>query len=318
MTAPIEHDRGVIDGVGPIDGRYVRLGNALRHRTRMKVVFSRKGFDQQSGGMASPILPDGRLIALPIPSGHDLTTIDNLGLPDLDLDVMLRDLSCERHSSKSTVHYDPDLGGNHTAVIPGWRPAFGQTGAAQGHLFNNGVGAGDVFLFFGWFRQVEKFSGRWRFVPRAPDLHVIFGWLEVDEVLPVVTDRAGSLRRHPWIATHPHVALPERHTNPRNTLYVGRERSAYIKGLGGGRFPSLRPSLQLTRQGLSRSFWSLPSWFEPKGRKPLTYHPAADCWEVAGDRVTLKTAAKGQEFVIDGNAYPELEPWVANLIGGTA
>ncbi|CAI8922445.1 hypothetical protein EMIT0158MI4_310005 [Burkholderia ambifaria] len=45
------------------------------------------------------------------------------------------------------------------ANIPGWRPALGQTGAAQGHLSNNGVGAGDVFLFFGWFRQVEKSRG---------------------------------------------------------------------------------------------------------------------------------------------------------------
>ncbi|CAI8922388.1 hypothetical protein SB776_27735 [Burkholderia sp. SIMBA_045] len=146
----------------------------------------------------------------------------------------------------------------------------------------------------------------------------MFGWLEVDQVLPVVTDRHVSLQRHPWIATHPHVASPERYTDPRNTLYVGRERSAYVDGLGGGRFPSLRPPLQLTREGLSRSFWSLPSWFEPKGRTPLTYHPRADCWKVEGDSVTLKTAAKGQEFVIDGKTYPELGQWVANLIGDAA
>lgn len=284
----------------------------------MKVVFSRKGFDQQYGGMASPIMPDGRLIPLPIPSDHDQTMIDNLGFRDLDLDAMLRDLSCERHCSTLTVHYDPDLGGNHAAHIPGWRPALGQTGAAQGHLANNGVGAGDVFLFFGWFRHVEKVSGHWRFVPHARNMHVIFGWLEVDEVLPVVTDRLGSLQRHPWIATHPHVASPERYTDPRNTLYVGRKRSAYVNGPGGGRFPSMRPSLQLTREGLPRSIWSLPSWFEPKGRTPLTYHPRADCWNADGDSVTLKTAAKGQEFVIDGKAYPELEQWVANLIEDAA
>ncbi|MFJ4293645.1 hypothetical protein ACIP1U_28305 [Cupriavidus sp. NPDC089707] len=284
----------------------------------MKAVFSRKGFDQGYGGMASPILPDGRLIPLPIPSDHDRTLIDNVGFDDLDLDAMLRDLSGGKYCAESTVHFDPDLGGSHTASIPGWRPAFGQSGSAQGHLSNNGVGPGDVFLFFGWYRQVQKLSGRWRFVPRAPDLHVMFGWLEIDEVLPVVTDRAGSLKRHPWIATHPHVATPEKYTDPRNTLYVARKRSLFVGGIGAGRFPFLRPQMQLTLAGRTRSVWSLPSWFEPKGRAPLTYHPGGACWELDGDRVTLKTAAKGQEFVIDGKDYAELERWVANLVGEAA
>ena len=33
----------------------------------MKIILSRKGFDSGSGGCPSPILPDGRLISLPIP-----------------------------------------------------------------------------------------------------------------------------------------------------------------------------------------------------------------------------------------------------------
>src|SRR6266566_7129400 len=33
----------------------------------MKLVFSRKGFDSGWGGKPSPILPDGRLVSLPIP-----------------------------------------------------------------------------------------------------------------------------------------------------------------------------------------------------------------------------------------------------------
>jgi len=39
----------------------------------MKVILSRKGFDAEYGGFASPILPDGRLISLPVPalSGED-------------------------------------------------------------------------------------------------------------------------------------------------------------------------------------------------------------------------------------------------------
>jgi hypothetical protein len=33
----------------------------------MKVILSRKGFDSEYGGIASPILPDGTLLSLPIP-----------------------------------------------------------------------------------------------------------------------------------------------------------------------------------------------------------------------------------------------------------
>ena len=34
----------------------------------MKVILSRKGFDSQYGGYASPIITEGRMISLPIPA----------------------------------------------------------------------------------------------------------------------------------------------------------------------------------------------------------------------------------------------------------
>lgn len=37
----------------------------------MKIILSRKGFDSENGGYPSPIMPDGRLISLPIPSWDD-------------------------------------------------------------------------------------------------------------------------------------------------------------------------------------------------------------------------------------------------------
>jgi hypothetical protein len=286
----------------------------------MKVVFSRKGFDSQYGGMPSPILPDGRLAPLPIPATHDCTTLADLDFADTLLDNVLGDLSGGRFNLQTRIHLDPDLGGKHAANVAGWRPALGQTGSAQSHLERHGIGPGDLFLFFGWFRQTECVAGKWRFVPGAPDLHVLFGWLEVDEVLPIVTQRDAALERHPWIARHPHVATPAWYTNPRNTLYTGRARSAYTrsKSPGGGRFPSMNPALQLTRQGHSRSVWSLPRWFAPQGRPPMSYHANANRWDIDEDSVTLRSVAKGQEFVIDGAAYPELEPWAATLVRDNA
>lgn len=39
----------------------------------MRIIISRKGFDSKYGGVPSPILPDGRLLSLPIPLADNLT-----------------------------------------------------------------------------------------------------------------------------------------------------------------------------------------------------------------------------------------------------
>jgi hypothetical protein len=36
-------------------------------KEEMRIIFSRKGFDSSSGGVPSPIFPDGRMLSLPIP-----------------------------------------------------------------------------------------------------------------------------------------------------------------------------------------------------------------------------------------------------------
>ena len=43
----------------------------------MKIIMSRKGVDSQFGKQASPILPDGRLLSMPIPS-EDFLTDNNI------------------------------------------------------------------------------------------------------------------------------------------------------------------------------------------------------------------------------------------------
>lgn len=282
----------------------------------MKLVLSRKGFDSGYGGMPSPILPDGRLISLPIPSRNDANTLADINFPYIDTAKLIADLSKGRLGLETRVHLDPDLDRPVGARLNNWRPSLGQTGASQSHLAKCKVGVGDVFLFFGWFRFIELSDGVWRYAKTCPDLHVIFGWLEVEHILPIVTQREEALSQFPWIANHPHVASPDWYCNERNTLYVARGRSSFAPNtqFGGGRFRSFRPNLQLSKPGHSRSIWSLPGWFAPNGRTPLTYHPNPSKWSPEGNRVTLHSAAKGQEFVIDGDAYPELEPWVSSII----
>lgn len=281
-----------------------------------RLVLSRKGFDSGYGGMPSPILPDGRLLPLPIPSSHDAFRLGDLEAPGVALGPLLRDLSGGRHSRRTRVHLDPDLDRRADLRPAGWRPALGQAGSAQSHLRDQGVGPGDVFLFFGWFRQAERVAGRWRYVPRAPDLHLLSGWLEVAEVLAVVRDRERSLQRHPWIASHPHVARPDRYQDPRNTLYVAPLRSALAEeGPGGGVFREYSDALRLTADQASRSVWTLPGWFHPgPGRPPLTYHARPERWSRAAGECRLRSVAKGQEFVLDLAGRPEARAWVSGLV----
>jgi hypothetical protein len=282
----------------------------------MKLILSRKGFDSSAGGIASPILPDGRMISLPIPSRADNFTFNDIDVHDVDMAGLLEGVSHRQYSINDHVHLDPDIGRAPYNRLPGWRPSLGQTGAAQTHLHGQGVGAGDVFIFFGWFRKVEMHQGTWRYIPGAPNLHVMFGWLEVGAIMPVGRNRNTALAALPWIADHPHVANPAAYGDQNNTLYVAPELSSFRPDAnhGGGRFTHFADALKLTATGESRSIWSLPKWFQPAGRPALSYHDSEKRWQVRDDHVRLNSVGRGQEFVIDGNHYPELEEWASSII----
>ena len=283
----------------------------------MKVVISRKGFDSSAGWMPSPILEDGRLVPLPIPSKSDNVRMDEVDVAVDDLDGMLRDLSGRKHplTGSTRVHLDPLLVPPPHAEA-GWRPSLGQTGSAASHLEKQGVGRGDLFLFFGWFRRVEQTVSGWAWLRGAPDIHVLFGWLEVDDWAGMHRDRVHSVHKYPWLASHPHAGPT--YTDSRNGIYVGSTRSRILgpNFLGGGRFPAWHPALQLTCGGKNnkRSLWDLPGFFLPQGRPPLTYHANPNRWTAKGDRVRLKTVGRGQEFVIDSQHYPALESWAVSTI----
>jgi hypothetical protein len=282
----------------------------------MRLVLSRKGFDSAAGGIASPIFPDGRMISLPIPSQSDNFTFADINVPGIDMGGLLADLSRQRHALADHVHLDPDIDRPADNRLHGWRPALGQIGAAQTHLEKQGVGPGDVFLFFGWFRAVEHHQGQWRYVPDAPDMHVLFGWLEIDAVIQLGLQRNAAIAAMPWIADHPHVANPDAYGDRNNTLYVAPRYSRFRPETlhGGGRFVHYAEALRLTTPCNGRSKWSLPRWFHPDGRPSLSYHGSDKRWQRSGDRTLLSTVGRGQEFVIDGDHYPELEGWVSSII----
>ena len=55
----------------------------------MKIILSRKGFDSQYGGYPSPVLPDGRMISLPISYFGDKIEYNNIEYNNLRVDKNL-------------------------------------------------------------------------------------------------------------------------------------------------------------------------------------------------------------------------------------
>jgi hypothetical protein len=179
------------------------------------------------------------------------------------------------------------------------------------------VAVGDVFLFFGWFRKTRSVGGRYCFVHHSSDLHVIFGWLQVGAVLHVNQD---SISVPAWARYHPHLRAGFPHNN---TLYAASESLQLdsIRGScpGGGVFERYSEDLCLTAPGSSRTVWRLPEWFHPKGgRPPFTYHSDLSRWTLQGRHTILRSAMRGQEFVLDTDLCPEAVLWVRDLIVGSS
>ncbi|QSP95797.1 hypothetical protein LPB19_05135 [Marinobacter salinisoli] len=282
----------------------------------MRLILSRKGFDSSAGGCPSPVLPDGTLCVLPIPDEHSAIRYGDIWCGDRKLGKLVHDLSGGRVRAGHRAHLDPDIVAGAYPRSAGWRPVLGQAGSAQGHLRNQGVGAGDLFLFFGVFRQAELVRRRWRFVPGSRPFHALWGWLHIGEVVPVDQQTASRL---PWAGYHPHL---QGRTDGTDALYLASdsfqlpERSGVIPGSGA--FPVLDESLVLTDpEGRLPTQWRLPAGFFPgNGRPPLSYHSKPGRWQLAPPWCYLSCAARGQEFVLDLAHYPELSPWLGGLLGG--
>ena len=287
----------------------------------MKIILSRKGFDSAYGGVPSPLLPTGELVSLPIPERPGAVTsasrtYGGLTVHGHPVDPLVHALTKGRITAGSPVHFDPDLDAASLPSRPlGWRGMFGQTGGSQTHLQSLGVGPGDVFLFFGWFRETRPNAlGRLQYKPGAPDLHVCFGWLQIERWVPVVP-LAGL---PPYAAAHPH-AKPLPYGHPDGIYFATKQLTLpgiSAPGLpGAGLLRTYDPKRCLTASAHTRRFWRLPGWFYPPPPKPpLSYHSAASFSPLPGGDVLLKSVCQGQEFVLDCDHYPPAIPWLHHIL----
>ena len=277
----------------------------------MKVIISRKGFDSENGGFPSPILPNDKLVSFPIPSPKDATCFANVAINGIGIADLVCDLTDGTINAKDRCHLDPDLDAGSLPRLNGWRPAFGQIDAAQGHLQKQGVDVGDLFLFFGWFRRVQQGkAGRWEYVAGAQSMHVLYGWLRVGQVVRLgVGERPSPVEA---FAAHPHLHGRERASN---ALYLAADTLAIgdVTVSGAGLFTHLTPRRTLTDLAQNkRSLWRLPRWMHPDHGTRLSYHGNISRWEMLGDCCRLSSVAKGQEFVLNAQ-HNSMWEWIHDL-----
>lgn len=291
----------------------------------MKVIISRKGFDSKYGGCASPIFPNGSMVSLPIPSPRAPARYSQLNFQGRNIGAVVEALTGGRLTRDAPTHLDPDL---DSAALPrrhGWRPAFGQTGGQLTHLMNCGVEPGDLFLFFGWFREIEERQDGTLVKARGgQNRQVIFGWLQVESIIDVGADPTEAVCQYPWLSDHPHLSGV---WSSKNSVFVGTERLTVpgrpeLNALpGGGTFASFSPARCLTQEGQSRrSLWSLPTRFAPQhGEVTLSLHGNPARWTPGADpsSVLLDSAKIGQEFVLESRNRDLLADWVASIFADT-
>lgn len=265
----------------------------------MKVILSRKGMDSGVGGMASPILPDGTLLSLPIPDPASETSYGAVFYKGQSLQEIIYQLNPKfNFSINNTCHLDPDIYNEFEGRADGWKAAFGQCGPSAAHLDHKGVGTGDIFLFYGMYRQTEYGEdGALRYIHRAPVIHIIYGYMAIGGIL---RDKEEIERLYHW---HPHTADKYKR---KNRLYLPDTYGTF----------RYTDSLILTKRGQgSRRLWSLPPFFADRGIS-VSWQGARRP-KIKGSYAELNSSRRGQEFVVTASTKKleqKLYGWAESLI----
>jgi hypothetical protein len=286
----------------------------------MKIILSRKGFDSQYGKIKSPIMPDGTLLSLPIPQKNDKITYDQLIYNEKKSYLeIIKELNPKwKYPDNEPAHLDPDLRKNVIKRNYSWKAIFGQSGAAQGHLKNQNIDVGDIFLFFGSFARTIEKNGKLSFIKddKYPNgAHIIFGYLQIGQIIELNEDIDYEKKLDDFTRYHPHADkeyLDEKgRKRVKNCMYVASDKlSSLSLDLPGAGILTNSESRILTKEQMSKSMWTLPAFFK---NIKMSYHS-----EKSFQPSYFQSADKGQEFVIDtmknDKLQEELLGWVNEII----
>jgi hypothetical protein len=263
----------------------------------MKVSFSRKGFDSSNGRQANAILPDGTMLPFPIP-GDGLDTYGDLSYNGTSLyDIINQLYPNTRLTANDICHLDPDLRKDIKHRSDGWIPSFGQADQSLSELRNNGFGKGDLFLFFGWFKPTEYANGKLRYIQGAKDLHIIYGYMQVGEIL-TCEDVIPQ-----WLSTHPHAPRLMKGSK-KDAIFLPTKTLSFNESLPGAGLLKFSEDLILTHPEMTRGKWKLPKCFDDI---KIGHSPKQPCRQEY-----FLTPCIGQEMVWE--ATSEAMEWLKTII----
>ena len=177
----------------------------------MKIILSRKGFDSSSGKQANPIMPDGTLLSLPIPDNEDANTFSSLQWEGRSYYDIIHSLNPKTFiTSDSRCHLDPDLRFDVKNREPNWKPAFGQMNAYR----KNGL-----------------------------DAHIIYGYMQIGEIIERKEDVPD------WLKDHPHFAYDNAWEGNKNAIFLPSDKLTLIPSLCGCNNLRFRRDRVLTKEG---------------------------------------------------------------------
>ena len=259
------------------------------------LILSRKGFDATAGGRASPIFENGDIFSIPIPQKKQSPSrYRELQFNDMSGREILNFIGAKSISDDDFYHNDP--------LLSGQRGIFGQAGASQGELENFGVGRGDLFLFFGWFKQYHQ---------GGPDVHHLFGWLQIDKIIKGNSEILNFLSENKL--SHPH-GTTDITQFKNNTIYIASKNMTISDSMrditGHGIFKKTAKNLILTEIGKARSRWRFPKKYFTNTknlfRNRLKWKDEEKC--------LVNCSGIGQEFILNAQDNPSVVEWASYLI----
>ena len=209
-------------------------------------------------------------------------------------------------------HFDPDLNAKAKKRSNGWLPAFGQTGAAEGHLRSEKVKEGDIFLFFGSFVHTYHNDSGMLTWEKEHEFHAIFGYLEIGEIIESKEIKQLSEESPYW--DHPHCQNRDNYGD-NNAIYIATKKLGGTDLPGAGTF-EYQDHLRLTIPGYKKSQWSLPKYFHPDKGPSISRCSNLNRFRKLGDKVQFEAVSLGQDMVVNDPSGC-VQEWAINLIAQT-
>lgn len=270
----------------------------------MKVILSRKGFDSSNGGIVSPIMEDGTMLSLPIPSA-DCDRFEDLVYCQHSYRKILEDLNYKEDPRYPNCHVDPDLSmDRRKAKIEGWCPIFGQVSSSASYLMETvKVEEGDLFLFFGNYHKVQYSNGKYQYIKRTgdfysdADLQAIWGYMQVGKIVQDPEEQ----KKYGW---HPHAA-EEFLREKSNVMFVAKENLSFNQDMPGAGLLKFREDRVLTAKNCNKATWVKRSVYDVDSvignRKNSSKNAAgiyyAGIWQELGLKESLDCAAWAKSIV---------------------